>query len=242
MEHLVERHKASERRACRLTGQHRSTQRRKPAGREADGRLLSDMRRLAGAHPRYGYRRIHQLLLRGGWRVNRKRVQRLWREEGMRVPRKRRKRWRLGHSGNSCTRRRAERRNHVWSYDFIFDRLENGRQLKILIIVDEYTRECLALHVAYSIRALDVIDELARLVIERGAPEHIRSDNGPEFIAVAIREWIQMVGSETLFIEPGAPWENAYAETFNSRLRDERCFIHPVLLGGRPKTLSRSSD
>lgn len=221
MEHLIARHDASERRACRLTGQHRSTQRRVPVAREADGRLLADMRRLAVAHPRYGYRRIHQLLLRGGWRVNRKRVQRLWREEGMRVPRKRRKRWRLGHSGNSCTRRRAEQRNHVWSYDFIFDRLENGRQIKILIIVDEYTRECLALRVARSIRAVDVIEELAGLVIERGAPEHIRSDNGPEFIAAAIRQWIEMVGTDTLFVAPGSPWENAYAETFNSRLRDE---------------------
>ena len=179
------------------------------------------MRRLASEHPRYGYRRIHQLLTRAGWQVNRKRVQRLWREEGMRVPRKRRKRQRIGHSGNSCTRRRAQHRNHVWSYDFVFDRLEGGRQIKILVVVDEYTRECLALRVGHSIRAVEVIEELARLVIERGAPTHIRSDNGPEFVAAAIREWIAMVGSGTLFIAPGAPWENAYAETFNSRLRDE---------------------
>ena len=139
----------------------------------------------------------------------------------MRVPRKRRKRRRLGNSGNSCTRRRAERKNHVWTYDFIFDRLESGRQIKILVIVDEYTRESLALHVAHSIRATDVIEILARLVIERGAPEHIRSDNGPEFIAAAIRSWIEMIRCSTLFVAPGAPWENAYAESFNSRFRDE---------------------
>lgn len=179
------------------------------------------MRRLASEHPRYGYRRIHSLLLREGWKVNRKRVQRLWRREGMRVPRKRRKRWRLGSSANSCTRRRAERANHVWTYDFVFDRLEDGRQVKILTLVDEFTRECLGLHVARSITAKDVIEQLARLVIERAAPEHIRSDNGPEFIAAEIRAWIKKVGSSTLFIEPGAPWENAYIESFNSKLRDE---------------------
>ena len=139
----------------------------------------------------------------------------------MRVPRKRRKRWRLGCSENSCTRRQAEGPNHVWSYDFVFDRIEDGRQLKILVIVDEYTRESLCLHVARSIKATDVIAELARLVLARGAPAHIRSDNGPEFIAAEIRAWIEMVGSDTLFIEPGAPWENAYVESFNGRLRDE---------------------
>jgi len=189
--------------------------------REAEVRLLVDMRRLASEHPRFGYRRIHRLLVREGWSVNRKRVQRLWRREGMKVPRRRRKRWRLGSSANSCTRRKAERANHVWSYDFVFDRLEDGRQVKILAVVDECTRECLCLHVARSITAKDVIDQLAQLVIERGAPEHIRSDNGPEFIAAEIRAWIEMVGSSTLFIEPGAPWENAYIESFNSKLRDE---------------------
>lgn len=189
--------------------------------REAEGRLLDDMHRLSAGNPRFGYRRIHRLLLREGWRVNRKRVQRLWRREGMRVPRKRRKRWRLGSSNNSCSHHSAARPGHVWSYDFVFDRTEDGRQLKILVIVDEYTRECLSLHVARSIKAADVIDVLAQLVIERGAPEHIRSDNSPEFIAKKIRSWIQMIGSSTLFVEPGSPWENAYLESFNGKFRDE---------------------
>ena len=211
----------SERHACRLVGQHRSTQRRAPSVPGDEAQLLADMRELASKHPRYGYRRIHKLLLRSGWRVNHKRVQRLWRREGMRVPRKRRKRTRLGDSGNSCVRRRAEAKDHVWTYDFLFERTEDGRRLKILAIVDEYTRECLCLHVARSITAQDVVGLLAAVMVERGVPGHIRSGNGPEFVATAVRDWLQGIGTGTLFIGPGAPWENAYAESFNSRLRDE---------------------
>jgi len=219
--HAVQDHDMSERRACKLVGQHRSTQRRKAQVPDDEARLLADMRELAAKHPRYGYRRIHKLLLRQGWRVNHKRVQRLWRREGMRVPRRRRKRARIGHYDNSCTRRRSEAKDHVWSYDFLFERTEDGRRLKILVLVDEYTRECLCTHVARSITAQDVIGLLAGVMIERGVPRHIRSDNSPEFVATAVRDWLVGIGTETLFIGPGAPWENAYVESFNGRLRDE---------------------
>jgi len=161
------------------------------------------------------------MLLREGWRVNRKCVQRLMRQEGLRVARKSTKRRRIGDSANSCIRRRAERLNHVWTYDFLFDRTENGRQVKVLAIVDEYTRECLCLHAAHSIIGEDLIGLLAGIMIERGMPAHIRSDNGPEFASTAVRTWLSSIGSSTLFVGPGSPWENAYIESFNSRLRDE---------------------
>ena len=179
------------------------------------------MRTLAVRHPRYGYRRIRALLIREGWALSLGRMQRLWRQEGLRVARKSRKRRRLGIAANGCTRLKAERRNHVWSYDFVMDRTEDTRRLKILTIVDEYTRENLCLHFARNITAADVIDQLAVLIKERGAPDHIRSDNGPEFIAFELRAWLISVGSSTLFIEPGSPWQNAYIESFNGKLRDE---------------------
>jgi transposase InsO family protein len=219
--HAVQKRGMTQRAACRLVGQHRTTQRRETLVPGDEPALLGDMRRLSTAHPRFGYRRIHQLLLREGWRVNHKRVQRLWRREGMRVPRRRVKRRPPGNSANSCSLRKAESKDHVWTYDFLFERTEDGRQVKILAVVDEYTRECLCMHVARSITADDVIGILAAIMVERGAPAHIRSDNGPEFIATAIREWLQAIGTGTLFIKPGAPWENAYIESFNSKLRDE---------------------
>ena len=153
--------------------------------------------------------------------VNRKRVYRLWRQEGLKVPQKQHKKRRLGHSGNSCVRRKAEHKDHVWTWDFIHDRTTDGRPLKWLAIMDEYTRECLALEVDRSMTAERVIDVLAELFRIRGVPKHIRSDNGPEFIAQAIRRWLGQAGVETLYIEPGSPWENGYAESFFSRLRDE---------------------
>ena len=214
-------HGMSERRACLLTGQYRSTQRLRITIPKDELRLLKDMRRFSGRHPRFGYRRIHRVLLREGWRVNRKRVHRLWRREGMQVPRKHIKRRSLGDSANSCDRHRAEFMNHIWTYDFIFDRTEDGRQIKILVVVDEYTRESLVTHVARSIKATDVIDVLAKVMAERGSPVHIRSDNGPEFIANAVTRWLESIGTGTLFVEPGSPWENGYIESFNSRLRDE---------------------
>jgi len=179
------------------------------------------MLELVAKHPRYGYRRIWALLRREDWRVNRKRIYRLWRQEGLKVPQKQRKTRRLGCSANSCVRRRAEHKDHVWAWDFIFDRTTGGRSLKWLAIVDEYTRECLVLEVDRHITADEVIDVLVDLFQIRGTPKHIRSDNGPEFIANAIRGWLEKADVGPLYIEPGAPWENGYAESFFSRLRDE---------------------
>jgi transposase InsO family protein len=179
------------------------------------------MLELVREHPRYGYRRIGALLRREGWRANRKRVYRLWRREGLKVPQKRRKKRHLGHSANGCVRLRAEHMDHVWAWDFIYDRTSNGRTLKWLSVVDEYTRECLALVVARSLRAEDVIEVLAELFQVRGVPKHLRSDNGPEFIARALPRWLERTGATTLYIAPGAPWENGYAESFHARLRDE---------------------
>jgi len=211
----------SERRACRALGQPRSTQRYAGVGRERDEALLRRIKELAREHPRYGYRRITALLRREGWSVNVKRVHRLWRQEGLKVPQRQRKRRRLGGGENGCTRRRAERPNQVWSYDFIHDQTADGRSLKILPIVDEYTRECLTIEVERGMTAEDVVSTLEYLFEVRGVPAHIRSDNGPEFIAEAVKGWLARRGAGPLYIEPGSPWENAYSETFNSRLRDE---------------------
>jgi transposase InsO family protein len=179
------------------------------------------MLELVRQHPRFGYRRIWILLCREGWAVNRKRIYRLWRQQGLKVPRKQRKKRRLGSSSNGCVRRRAEYRNHVWAWDFVHDRTADGRPLKWLTLLDEYTRECLILEVRRSMTAKAVSEILAGVVQERGAPGLIRSDNGPEFIAAVIRAWLSGAGIETLYIEPGAPWENGYAESFNSKVRDE---------------------
>jgi putative transposase len=183
------------------------------------------MVRLSRENPRYGYRRVWALLRREGWPVNKKRVHRLWRKEGLKVPegkqRKRRRLPNLGASENSCTRKRATHLNHVWSYDFVMDLTENGRRLKMMPVVDEYSRECLTIDVERSITAEDVVETLASLFRQRGEPAFIRSDNGPEFIAKAIKEWLGASGVKTLYIEPGSPWENAYSETFISRFSDE---------------------
>jgi putative transposase len=211
----------SERRACRALGVPRSSQRYVGAEREREEELLLRIRALAREHPRYGYRRIRALLVREGWSVNLKRVHRLWRREGLKVPQAQRKRRRLGSGENGCTRRRAERRNHVWSYDFIHDQTGDGRGLKMLPVVDEYTRECLTIEVERSLTARDVVSTLEYLFEVRGEPEFIRSDNGPEFIAEVVKGWLAGRGARTLYIAPGSPWENAYSETFNSRLRDE---------------------
>jgi putative transposase len=183
--------------------------------------LVQRMLELVGEHPRFGYRRIWALLRREGWRVNRKRVYRLWRQQGLKVPRRKKKRRRLGHSGNGCVRYHALAKDHVWAWDFIHDRTADGRPLKWLSVVDEYTRECLALEVARSMTAARVVQILAGLIRERGAAVHIRSDNGPEFIAVVIRKWLAGAEVGPLYIVPGAPWENGYAESFHARLRDE---------------------
>jgi putative transposase len=218
---LQETFGVSQRRACRVLGQPRSTQRQTPKTSEEEGRLVGRMLELVRQHPRWGYRRITVLLRREGWRVNRKRVYRLWRQQGLKVPRKQRKKRRLGHSGNSCVRRPAEHKDHVWTWDFLHDRTSDGRPLKWLTLLDEYTRECLALEVDRGMTAKAVKTVLAGVVQQRGAPVHIRSDNGSEFIASVIRTWMATAGLETLYIAPGAPWENGYAESFNSKVRDE---------------------
>lgn len=180
------------------------------------------MRRLVESYPRYGSERMHQLLAGTGWRVNFKRVHRLWKAEHLQVPRKQRKRRRLpGDSQNSCIRRKATRRNHVWSYDFLADRTEDGRQLKLLVVIDEFTRECLAIETARTFTARDVILTLQYLFAVRGAPEHVRSDNGPEFIAKEIQRWLERASVGTLYIQKASPWENGYVESFNGKLRDE---------------------
>jgi len=220
--HLREIFEVSERQACRVLEQPRSSQRHVSTKVGKDAALVEKMIILSRENPRYGYRRVWALLRREGWAVNKKRVQRLWREAGLKVPASRgRKRRRLGSSENGCARRRAEYIDHVWSYDFAMDATEDGHRLKVMPIVDEYGRECLALEMERSITAEDVVGILDRLFAERGEPAYIRSDNGPEFIAKAVKRWLAASGVETLYIEPGAPWENAYSETFISRLRDE---------------------
>ena len=221
MTHVIEKLGMSQRAACKLVGQHRSTQRRIVKVPTDEPELLAGMYRLSAEHPRYGYRRIHRMLLEEGWRINHKRVQRLWRREGLRIPRKQRKRRRKGDSGNSCIRRRAEYKGHMWTYDFLFDRTEDGRRVKILAVVDEYTRECVGLYADRSIKAKAVVDVLAAAMVEHGVPKHIRSDNGTEFVAADVRRWLARVGTGTLFVAPGSPWENGYIESSNSRLRDE---------------------
>lgn len=212
----------SERRVCRALGQNRSTQRRIPKGRNDEERLTADIVELARQYGRYGYRKIAELLRStAGWVVNDKRVERIWRREGLKVPQKQPKRGRLWLNDGSCIRLRAERRNHVWSYDFVEDRTHEGRKYRMLNVVDEFTHECLAIRVERKLKAVDVIDVLSDLFILRGVPEHIRSDNGPEFIARAVRDWIAAVGAKATYIEPGSPWENGFVESFNARLRDE---------------------
>jgi putative transposase len=211
----------SERRACVALGQHRSTQRKIPRGRDDEERLTADIIELARQYGRYGYRKIAALLRRAGWLVNDKRVERIWRREGLKVPQKQPKRGRLWLNDSSCIRLRAEHRNHVWSYDFVEDRTHEGRKIRMLNIIDEFTHECLAIRVSRKLKSIDVIDALSDLFILRGVPGHIRSDNGPEFVAKAVQDWIGAVGARTAYIAPGSPWENGFVESFNARLRDE---------------------
>jgi len=204
-----------------VLGQARNTQRRSHEIGDEEAMLVTDIISLATKYGRYGYRRITALLNEKGWQVNHKRVERIWRQEGLKVPKKQPKRGRLWLNDGSCIRLRPEHKDHVWSYDFVVARTADGRAFKMLTILDEYTRECLAIMVERRITSEDVIDQLFNLFILRGIPEHIRSDNGPEFTAKAIRKWLTRVGVKTLFIEPGSPWENGYIESFNGKLRDE---------------------
>ena len=176
---------------------------------------------LASEYGRYGYRRITMMLRAEGWLVNPKRVYRLWRREGLKVPAKQPKRRRLWLNDGSCIRLRPEHRDHVWSYDFVFDRTHDGRRLRMLTVIDEFTRECLAIDVSRRMTSEDVLERLSDLFVQRGTPDFIRSDNGPEFAAQRVRDWLENVGVKTLFIQPGSPWENGYIESFNGKLRDE---------------------
>lgn len=212
----------SERWACRVVGQHRSTQRREPVCAGDDEALRTVLRDFAGLRPRWGYRRAHDHLDELGWSVNRKRVQRLWREEGLRVPRKARKRARTGDSTAPAGRLHAQRPDHVWAFDFQFDQTADGRVIKLLNVVDEFTREALVMHVDRSVSADQTVAVLEQIVAERGrAPEHLRCDNGPEMTAHALIDWCRQAGATTRYIDPGAPWQNGYAESFHSRVRDE---------------------
>lgn len=204
-----------------MLGQARGSHRYRPRRADDEPRLLERMHALVALQPRFGYRRIWALLRREGWRVNRKRIWRLWHREGWKVPQKSGKKRRLGTGSNGCARRRAEGKDQVWAWDFIHDRTTAGRPLKWLSVVDEYTRECLALEVERRLPATRVWEVLVGLFARRGLPRHLRSDNGPEFIAGFLRRRLTQWGVETWYIEPGSPWQNGYAESFHSRLRDE---------------------
>ena len=222
VERVRERKEVSERRACKVLKQPRSTQRYQ--AREdslEDNQVVKRMHELVRQRPRFGYRRIAVLLRREGFRINFKRAYRLWRREGLKVPKTQRKRRHLGVSKNGCIRHRAQRKDHVWAMDFIHDRTTNDRPLKWLSIMDEYTRESLALEVDRGITSARVLEVLTHLFMTRGVPGHVRCDNGPEFIAGAVRRHLRETDVGTLYIEPGAPWQNGYAESFFSRLRDE---------------------
>jgi transposase InsO family protein len=211
----------SERYACRVLGQWRGTQRYLPMDRTDEEALTEAMIALAIEYGRYGYRRIAVKLREAGWQVSTDRVQRIWRQAGLKVPQKQKPRGRLWLNDGSCVRLRPERAKHVWSYDFVSAMTHDGRTLRLLVLIDEYTRECLAIRVARRLGSYEVIETLADVMVWRGIPEHIRSDNGPEFVAKELRKWLGKVGTDTLYIEPGSPWENGYCESFNGKMRDE---------------------
>ena len=211
----------SERRACEVIRQPRMTQRYKTKQPDKDKALTAEIIRLAKKHKRYGYRMITAKLRQDNWNVNHKRVQRIWQKEGLQVPYRRKFKKAKGSSQNSCCVKKAEYKNHIWTYDFMSDQTEDGRGLKFLTVLDEFTRESLTIEVGRSIKSKDVIAVLEYLLMVRGAPKYIRSDNGPEFIADAIKKWLKKKHVETLYVEPGSPWENGYIESFNGKFRDE---------------------
>ena len=221
MQHVQRLHRVSERRACRVLGQPRTTQRYAAVARSDEDALTAAIIRLASQYGRYGYRRITALLRTEGWQVNHKRVERIWRREGLKVPIKQPKRGRLWLNDGSCIRLRPSWPNHVWAYDFVQARTHDGRAFRMLTVIDEFTRECLAIEVARRLRSDDVLQVLADLMVQHGSPDYIRSDNGPEFTAKAVRAWLARIKVKTLFIEPGSPWENGFNESFNGKLRDE---------------------
>ena len=228
--YLVGERKCSERKACRVLGLSRSVAKYVARRRKEEEALVRRIHELAMRNSRYGYRRITMLLRREGWLVNRKRVHRLWRREGLSLPLRRPKRRRRGPVGETVNR--AEHPNHVWSYDFLEDRTELGGKVRILVVIDEYTRECLGIRVASSIPSSRVLELLEWLFLVHGVPKYLRSDNGPEFVAKAVQKWLEEVGCQTLFITPGSPWENGYVESFNDKLRDE-CLNQEIFRNGR---------
>ena len=221
MGHAVTVLHVSERRACRAISQLRSGYRYRPQQDPSQERLRARIIALAKEYGRYGYRTVTDLMRQEGWDVGKDRVYTIWRQEGLQVPQKQPKRARLWLANGSCVRQRPERPNHVWSYDFVADRTHDGRPFRILNILDEYTRECLASVVARRIRSQDVLLILADLFLSRGIPTHIRSDNGPEFIARKLRQWLTQLNVAPLYIEPGSPWENGYVESFNGKMREQ---------------------
>lgn len=217
---MQERFGVSERRACRVAGQHRSTQRKQPCPpRDEDQRLASRLREIAKEHPRWGWKTAHEILLREGWTINRKRTRRIWRQEGLRRPVRARKRRRA--SNGQAARLRATKPNEVWAVDFQFDETSDRRRIKLCNIVDEYTREALAIRVDRTCTAENVITVIEQLVTQRGTPKYLRADKGPEMIAWTLRDYCRLAGTQTAYIEPGSPWENPFVESFNGRLRDE---------------------
>lgn len=221
MKYVCEAVTVSERRACKVLAVPRNTYRYDPRAPDDEPVLVERMIQLATKYGRYGYRRITALLQSEGWWVNHKRIERLWRREGLKVPQRQPKRGRLWLNDGSCIRLRPAYRNHVWSYDFVHTRTRDGRGFRMLTILDEYTRECLAIDVSRSLKHDDVLHRLSDLFLRHGVPAHIRSDNGSEFTAKAVRAWLQRLEVQTLYIEPGSPWENGYIESFNGKLRDE---------------------
>lgn len=218
---MRQRLRVSERRACRALGQVRSSQRYTPKVIDDEAALTERIVEVASEFGRYGYRRVTAILRQEGWSVNHKRVERIWRREGLTVPAKQPQRARLWLNDGSCLRLRPEHKDHVWTYDFVHARTHDGRAFRCLTILDEYTRECLAIIVARRLNSQDVLEWLSWLFVLRGVPKYIRSDNGAEFTATAVRAWLGELDVGTLYIEPGSPWENGYIESFNGKFRDE---------------------
>ena len=211
----------SQRRICKALGQSRGSYRKPRKHRSDEKALTEDIIRLASKYGRYGYKRITALLKAAGWHINHKRVERIWRQEGLKVPNRHKKRGRLYLNDGSCIRLRPCWKDHVWSYDFVADRLHDGTKIRFLTVIDEYTRECLKLKVGYKLKAHNVLEALTDIFIERGLPDYIRSDNGSEFTAKVLQDWLKRLDVKTAFITPGSPWENGYNESFNGKFRDE---------------------
>ena len=226
---MIKEHEVSERRACRALCVNRTVYRYEPVKRPDEDETKETILYLATNFGRVGYRMVTNMMRNRGVKINHKRVERIWREEGLKLPKKQTKRRRLFLGDGSCIRLRAEHRNHVWSYDFVEDKTMDSRKIRILNIIDENTHECLASIPRRTWHSKDVIEVLSGIMILRGCPEYIRSDNGPEFIAKNLRKWLSDIGVITTYIEPGSPWENGFVESFNSRMRDE--FLNGELFG-----------